>query len=405
MKILHLTTSRSGGAGVAALRLARAQQRDLRSEVQLLTSQEGNNLIRGFFDQKRKLIQSKSLTAYQQIMATKEVAFVSPMSVSKLSWQFIQDFSPDVVHLHNWYNFLSLQDINLLLMRYKVVFTAHDERLLTGGCHITLGCDRYLQGCISCPQVRFGSRNISKSATMLHSLLFASKNYSIIAPSKWLTEKFQTAKFINPVCRIESIPNLIPLDLAFESKTSEESCTKFLFVTDSSTSSNKGLPEVLEALDKLSALRPKTRFELQIAGIESFCSPFNRPNLRVYSLGILNEDEMQARYRIVDALIVASKSENSPNVISESQIHGAVAIGHAVGGIPELIIHHETGLLYRTGKDSLLSVLIEYIGISEEKRNVIRRAAWEAAVLRHDPIKVLDETYSVYSELLGRDAN
>ena len=402
---MHLTTSNSGGAGVAAVRLAKAQQNDLRTIARVSTPKDASSSRRGILVQKTRSIESKVLTGIQQTIAQKEVRFVSPLSVSQLDWEHIRDFSPDILHIHNWYNFLSLEDIRQLLQRFKVVFTSHDERLLTGGCHITFGCERYLKGCHSCPQVRFASNMIFRSANSLQGILRESNNYSIIAPSNWLVAKFQLSPFINPAAQIKLIPNVIPMGKYSPTARTPRLNIAFLFVTNKANPANKGLPEVQKALEKLSRLNAGIEFQLQIAGIESKSGLGATENYSVKYSGQLSDTELQDLYSNSDALIVASKSENSPNVISEAQLRGAIVIAHAVGGIPELISNQETGLLYDSGKKSLYSTLQEFLEMSESDRENIRSTAFQSAKSRHETNTILDQTYDLYVELLRRNSN
>jgi glycosyltransferase involved in cell wall biosynthesis len=405
VKILHLTTSQSGGAGVAAMRLAEAQGLDARMEVRVHTSRDES--VSNPETRKREInaIKSKILTGFQQTITKNEIEFVSPKSVSRLDWKQIQDYGPDIIHIHNWYNFLNLEDINRLLSRYKVVFTAHDERLLTGGCHITFGCGRYEDGCMSCPQVRFIPQVISHSASKSHQILSDSKNYSLITPSHWLAKKFQIATFINPLAQVAVIPNMIPYEPKTELTIIPRTSFSFLFVTASANSSNKGLPEVLAAMYQLAQLNPELKFELRIAGVNKLNGLTSVRNLKVICLGFLNELEMEDQYRKSDALIVASKSENSPNVIPEAQISYAFVIAHSIGGIPEIIEDGVNGLLYESGKATLLSSLQTFVNLPVEKKGKILKSAREAAMLRHDPSRIIDLTFNLYSELLKRDSN
>jgi glycosyltransferase involved in cell wall biosynthesis len=401
---MHLTTSRSGGAGVAATRLAGAQQNDPRTQVQIQTLKNEDDLEFEFLSQKISAIQSKVLTGYQQAMAKKEFKFVSPLSVSRVNWENIQDYDPDVIQIHNWYNYLDMRDIERLLTHYKVVFSAHDERLLTGGCHITFGCNQYLKGCESCPQVRFGSRVISSSSRRLHQILSESENYSIIAPSNWLSQKFQSATFVNPVSKVNSIPNVVPVEFSNHSFQNQAFNYKFLFVSSPSNMSNKGIFEVLEAMDRLSENHPHVRFQLQIAGLKNLDSRISRSNLEITCLGKLNQVKMQKIYQVSDALIVASKSENSPNVISEAQIQGTIVIANDVGGIPEIVENRLSGLLYKSTADNLSLSLSEFINLTDEERAGIRITARSRALSRHNVSQILDNTYSVYLELLERES-
>lgn len=404
MKILHLTTSLSGGAGVATSRLAEAQRHDSRTTVRILTPRE-QDPPNGLDSPKvRKVdIKSKVLTALQQVVARKAIHFVSPMSASRLDWTYIESFNPDVIHIHNWYNLLSLSDMSKLLEDHKVVFTAHDERLLTGGCHITFGCVQYLESCSKCPQVRFGTGLISRSADTLHQLLLKSSRYSIIAPSQWLLEKFEAASFLNQTTKVQVIPNIIPLDPEINLSEAIDPVIKFLFVTASSISSNKGLADVVDAIAQLSAIKTELKFELEIAGVKSLRVETNLPNFRLKCLGILNETKMKEAYSRTHALIVASKSENSPNVIPEAQLQGVIVIARAVGGIPEIIQDRENGFLYGQNEESLLSMLIKFVEVPELEKIRIKRQARRNAIERHNIAGILEENLNVYRELIGRD--
>ena len=61
----------------------------------------------------------------------------------------------DVVHLHWVSEFLSPFGIGKLQDLGKpLVWTLHDQRAFTGGCHYSAGCLRYEQDCLRCPQLR-----------------------------------------------------------------------------------------------------------------------------------------------------------------------------------------------------------------------------------------------------------
>jgi len=60
----------------------------------------------------------------------------------------------DIIHLHWISGFLSAADIaRLLALGKPVVWTMHDERAFTGGCHYTFECGGFASGCETCPQL------------------------------------------------------------------------------------------------------------------------------------------------------------------------------------------------------------------------------------------------------------
>jgi glycosyltransferase involved in cell wall biosynthesis len=244
---------------------------------------------------------------------------------------------------------------------------------------------------------------ISRSAKKSHNFLSTSKGYSVITPSRWLTEKFELASFINPVTQIKTIPNVVSLDQESPRIKPTDPTIRFLFVTASSESSNKGLNDAVLAITQLSVRKPGLKINLEIAGVKNFQLDKKSSSFTLKCLGFLNENEMREAYLRSDALIVASKSENSPNVIPEAQLHNVVVIANAVGGIPEIIQNGENGFLYGLNEKSLLSALMDFVELSEKKKIKIENQALRSANARHNTPLILDETLSVYRELIGRN--
>jgi glycosyltransferase involved in cell wall biosynthesis len=244
---------------------------------------------------------------------------------------------------------------------------------------------------------------ISKSAEISHNFLSTSKAYSVITPSRWLSEKFELAPFINPDIQIKTIPNIVSMDQGATQIKSQDAETKFLFVTASASASNKGLEEVIAAIKQLSEAKPELLVTLEIAGVENLQFEGNHSNFRIKCLGNLSQNEMKEVYSRSDALIVASKSENSPNVIPEAQLQNVVVIANAVGGIPEIIQNGKDGFLYGLKKKTLLSALINFVELPELEKLRIRSQARGSAIVRHNTTQILEETLGVYRELIGRD--
>ena len=92
----------------------------------------------------------------------------------------------DIVHLH-WINGL-VRIAALRNIRKPVVWTLRDMWPLTGGCHYSMGCDRYKVGCGQCPQLQ------SKRARDLSARVVRNKRSSfpkklwVIGISDWLSQ-------------------------------------------------------------------------------------------------------------------------------------------------------------------------------------------------------------------------
>lgn len=77
-------------------------------------------------------------------------------------------------------------------------------------------------------------------------------------------------------------------------------------------------------------------------------------------LGKLDGNNLQKVYQEADYTIVPSLTqENCPTVILESIVHGTPVIASRIGGIPELVRHNESGLLFNAGDAGDLIKLLE----------------------------------------------
>jgi glycosyltransferase involved in cell wall biosynthesis len=70
---------------------------------------------------------------------------------------------------------------------------------------------------------------------------------------------------------------------------------------------------------------------------------------RVHIVGEVPPAEMPGYLRAVDAVLVPSFSEGLPNICVEASACGRGVLASDVGGIPEVIVHNETGLILPPG--------------------------------------------------------
>ena len=103
------------------------------------------------------------------------------------------------------------------------------------------------------------------------------------------------------------------------------------------------------------------------------------------------------------ALVLPSAQENAPMVIAEAMAAGVPVVATRVGGIPDMIRHGETGLLYEPGDldalTSCLRSLLRDAGLCERLGREARH--WAQAV--YAPERVAEATVDVYRRLLRLD--
>lgn len=120
-------------------------------------------------------------------------------------------------------------------------------------------------------------------------------------------------------------------------------------------------------------------------------------------LGFLNEKEMISEYLRAHVFICPSSIENSPNSLGEAQLLGVPCIGSYVGGIPDMIAHEKTGLLYRFEDIEMMSQHIKTIFTNFEIAEKISLGGITEAAKRHDRSINLDKLLSTYTEIIAQE--
>lgn len=104
-------------------------------------------------------------------------------------------------------------------------------------------------------------------------------------------------------------------------------------------------------------LKSKIKFSGYGAYIKKLTKQLRLDN-QVQFIGVLTEEQMIVEYLNAHLFICPSSIENSPNSLGEAQLLGVPIIASYVGGIPDMVTHNETGLLYSFEE---VEMLVEYI--------------------------------------------
>jgi glycosyltransferase involved in cell wall biosynthesis len=143
-----------------------------------------------------------------------------------------------------------------------------------------------------------------------------------------------------------------------------------------------GLDVLIEALRLLSEQHPEANFELHIGGDgperenlqHQIQSSFPAGQIRL--LGRIPPDELPELLSAYDVFVAPSREESFGVAILEASACGLPVIGSETGGIPEVIIHEETGLLFPSeDAQALCQALYSLYKHPEKQRNLGRVGA------------------------------
>lgn len=370
MQIVHLSTGHLGGAGLAARRLnaglhaAGVNSSFFALENPTYLSKKGEYQI------ERSLIQrvETGITTFASKRLTKD-SLVTPISANLVDREFLLSVSNDaetVFHVHNWFNMFSHSQLAELSREFHMVLTLHDQRLFTGACHYSLGCQNFKKDCKCCPQLPRVFENIP-SKTLDSDMDFSS--VSFVTPSNWLMNLAKSSKLLQNSSGLVISNSFYGYESHVNNRTSIGSAINVGFAAMDPKSWIKGG-------DLVNSLMAKQ---------------VNGDKFKFFALS--DFEDYRDFWRNIDVLLVPSQADNSPNVIHESKLWGIPVIASDVGGIPELISSNFDGLI-PAQEISVERIESEIISKNLLKTNLVER---QQVAATHK--KLLDSSVPAHLEL------
>lgn len=255
----------------------------------------------------------------------------------------------DILHLHWVSGIISSSLIaGFALLGKPVVWTLHDMRPLTGGCHFSAGCMRYQKECGSCVQLQTDILNFTRKSLLSMAGAANILKPRFVAPSRWMHQIVRdssVARTLSSSC----IPYGVDTDLFRPGSMNEARNTLglapdadyILLASHSLIEKRKGASHAIEILnaltkDPLAQSRIASgKLRLLICGHPS--KDFKPKGWVVDRTGYRPASEMHLVYQSANIMLFTSTEDNLPNVILESMACGLPVVAHAVGGVPELL--------------------------------------------------------------------
>jgi len=375
MKVLLINTFETkGGAAVACKRLAIALQKQGAEVTMLVRDKTTSDLFvssvevspfHQFYSRVTFLLERIQIYLTNRFNK-KNLFTISTASIGFKIHTSILFQEADIIHLH-WINqgLLSIREIKELASLGKpIVWTMHDMWPMTGICHHSGECTRFMQNCGNC-------KFLTKPS--LHDLSFrvfkkkrdavCNRNISYVACSQWLRKKTEGSQLLTGN-QMTNIPNPINTDFfvpgdkiqARKDLGLPKGKKLILFGAAIVSDKKKGIDYLIQATHLLTDL--KDNVELVYFGQvkEELAGTFG---LNTHPLGYMSDmDTIAKMYQAVDCFVTPSLEENLPNMIMEAMSCGVPCVGFETGGIPEMITHQKTGYVaqYKSAEDLALGI-------------------------------------------------
>lgn len=311
--------------------------------------------------------------------------------------KMLQEYDPDVIHLHNIHGFYLHVEILFQYLKQcgkPIVWTLHDCWPFTGHCAYFdyAGCEKWKQGCEHCPQYRkvypYGlCRDGSRTNYQRKQICFTKvPNLTLVTPSKWLAD-LTAQSFLReyPVC---VIPNGIDLEKFHPVKYQGGNKKRILGVANV-WDQRKGL-EYFEQLRK--ALDPK-QYEITVVGV----SKKQMESLPKGICGILhtkNVEELAELYGMADVYVNPTLEDNFPTTNLEALACGTPVLTFDTGGSVESI----TPACGKIVKQRDFSALLEGVLELSQKKETMSAACRQRA-LQYDKYERFGEYLRLYESL------
>jgi glycosyltransferase involved in cell wall biosynthesis len=306
---------------------------------------------------------------------------------------------PDIVHCHNIYHQLTPSIIGAAKRKgLPVVLTLHDykpvcpvyTRLRDG--HVCSDC---LEGnFFKVITNRCADGSLGRSTLLLLEAVTQKMlgNYEavdvVLAPSRFMAEAVIGHRF--EAHKVRVLPNGVDVE-SIRAATADHDYLLYM----GRITREKGIETLLKAHARMDA-----DIKLLIAGTGPLEKELRTKYPNVKFLGYVAGGELADVVARASAVVVPSEwYENCPMSVLEAMAYGKPVIASEIGGIPELVVNMQTGLLFAPGDASALQTCMEKIMHNRDLRAEFGRAARRRAEEKFS-LKTHDEQLMrTYAEL------
>ncbi len=395
MRVLLVSTSDSGGAGIACLRLFRALRNE-GADVKMLvkekrSTEEGvfawTDAYRGNVRKIKKLQgvfhDLRSKRKNDRVLRGRTYAgetFTPPWPALPLRSHPLVRWA-EVVHLHwcaQFWNWSAFQETT----GKSLFWTMHDLNPATGGCHYPGECTQFNNHCVLCPQLKgtANARIVEPAFRRKKKILdsHGGRRITIISPSNWISAAIRQSSLFrdNPRAVVgnafdETIFHPIKKAFCREVLDIPPDRKVVLFAANYLSSHRKGADLIVEALSSFAGSHDVVFCAAGYGTVGSNSVP-------IRLLGNIQDERLMAiAYNAADVFAIPSREDNLPNTVAESLLCGTPVVGFNRGGIGEMIQDNVNGLLVEDVAISPLASSIQKALGTVWNRDLISKGAQE----------------------------
>lgn len=339
-----------------------------------------------FFERQIPLVPAERLAerAFRHITGYNDVLFPSTLILRVHPWAG----RADLWHFHNLHgHFVSMALLGAMSWTKQIVISPVDQYLLTGHCPYPIDCERYNEGCGSCPRLNEGWPGISRDSTrglwLMKRFVMRTSRFNMFFHTKALAEAYRKSL---PWMKN---PRVIPygVDICCYRPLSRKDCAQALGVTMGKSfvigifhsyvnEPRKGLLPLIEQVGRLAEEMPD-RLSLLVVGHGSEEVRRLVPScLNLATLPFLQDPhELAQALNLCDVLLYPTRAENLSLTCLFALSCGVPVISYDVGGQGEAVRDGVNGFLVPMGDHmAMLARLRELCNVPGLQKELALRA-------------------------------
>lgn len=288
-----------------------------------------------------------------------------------------------------------------------IVWTLHDFNTFTGGCHYPNACRNYETVCKNCMQLgTVGKANFAFQNQQIKYNSLKDRNLHIVTPSYWLQKEAEKSSVLAHAKSFQTISNGI--DLEEFKPLNKQDCRKILdiaqddfvlsFGAEKLDTTRKGLQYLWETLRIL--MTKNLKITLLLFGKNFFVPQEFSETINICYVGEVNKSVLQRIiYSAANVFVLPSLEDNQPLTCIESMSCGTPVLAFHTGGLPEMVLNHETGFTAVLENSQDLADKICYLYNNPEITKQLSKQARNFAVQNFDVLQQAKKHWELYERI------
>jgi glycosyltransferase involved in cell wall biosynthesis len=317
---------------------------------------------------------------------------------------------PDLVHCQNLHGgYFDLRVLAGLSQQVPVFLTLHDCWSYTGHCAHSFDCQRWQTGCGACPYLSIPPavrRDGTRWNWQRKKEIFARCRLHVAAPSHWLMQRALQSILTPAIIDSRIIVPGVDLNV-FKPAPQQEVRHQLGIPQDVAVVvfvANQGRNNPFKDYATMKAAMLRLSGEAGASCIHMYCIGEDAPDERrgrvlIHHLPYQSSSEQLALYyQAADVYLHAARAEVFGLVIAEALACGTPVVATSVGGIPEVFVHQEHGLLVPPADPAQMADAVGKVLREPGLRQQYRQQAATHARKRFDQETMIDAYLNWFSE-------